>query len=338
MNPDVSLTKEEWARAYRLLRYVDEPAGRSGRRKVEELKAESDSFRQSLTYHYKNRSKRRVVVVPLRRQMPMIVLDRCFVAGACTEADVFDRLTLDIHYITWNYREFSPQIREVAQRLVDRIIQIETQRGDMAGKASDLASNIRGLVHLPHVVQILKTGVILSRTGFSFSVDITSRAKSLTRLLTYSRPAPEETPEVAAMAINTANAAPERLIEFALVSPYWAGAIERILGWDGLEDAVWWLHGHTKDTAWGMPEELKELSAGAISERTPLTAEQLENGACDPAWFHRFRHKLDDKQWKLLDICAKFASSGMGHARAQLYAKALSGSITVREIVEIIQT
>jgi hypothetical protein len=330
-----SFSQEDWKRIYLLYRYIDEPAGRAGRDEVEKMQAEREALRRSQRIILGSREKTlHVARVPFRKPMHLIVLDRCFVAGACTEADVLDHVRVNVREATRPSGTYSAQLRDVAQKFVDKVVDIEVRRGDLPGPASGFASDVSGLIHLPQVVQILKTGVALARSDSYYYGSATTRSKSLTRLLACSRPWPDETAEVCAKAIEDLNAAAERLVELALLSPDWAAAIERAVGWDGLEDAVWWLHAHTKDDRWGVPEEIKNTWAGAISERTPLTAAQLENGACDPAWYRRFRHKLDDKRWKSLDKCAKFASSGTGHSRAQLYAKALSGAVTVEEIVE----
>jgi len=30
------------------------------------------------------------------------------------------------------------------------------------------------------------------------------------------------------------------------------------LGWKGLEDAIWWIHAHTKDSGWSIDSEIRE--------------------------------------------------------------------------------
>ena len=171
-------------------------------------------------------------------------------------------------------------------------------------------------------LQILEKGLELARPSGYESGDV-SRPKTFSILLKHSKPGPEDTSESCASSLKALKINPERLLELAVLAPAWSSAVELALGWEGLEDASWWLHAHTKDTSF-RPEAEKAVWASAISERTPLSAAQLENGACDPAWFHRFRSKLTDKQWKQLDKVAKFASDGTGHARARALCKGLA--------------
>lgn len=334
-SPD-GFKQDDWKRAFLLLRYIDEPGGREERAKVEQIEEEMRLARlRSRPYYEDAVNRRRRVTYARRDPVPMTFVDRAFQVGACTRSDVLDQVNLVLSHATQSANSL-PATRAVLQKLVDRIVEVETKRGDLQGAASKYANEVSGMIHLPHVLTILKTGVPLARTPSFYYGDGLSRAQSFTRLLSYSRPTPDESVEQCATAFRELKVKPERLIELAMLSPHWSKCIERVLGWDGLEDAVWWLHAHTKDQGWGIPVELKALWAGAISERTPLTANQLENGCCDPGWFHRFRNKLDDKQWKLLEKNAKFASHGTGHARAQIFAKALSGELTSDHLVATI--
>lgn len=223
----------------------------------------------------------------------------------------------------------------MVQELVDRLIDIESQRGDLKTEATYYTGEISGLIHLDHVIKILSSGTPLARSGYWSSSNL-SRGKSFARILSFSRPLASQTHEICAAAFTKAKIKAERLVELAMLSPHWARSIEQALGWPGLEDAVWWLHAHTKDQGWGVPKELKEIWEGEISERTRLTSSQLESGACDPEWFHRFWSQLDPKQWKLLDKNAKFACSGTGHSRALTFARALSGEFKVDELAPLV--
>lgn len=328
----------DWKRAFLLLRFIDEPAGSPGRAAVEALHDELHQKNDADPYWYNREvESRRKLNIPFREAVPFLFVDRAFELGFCTKSDVLDQVRFNLGKVTQHEKAMSPGTRAVVQELVDRIVEVEAQRGDLKGEASHYAGDLQGMIHLGHVVTILNSGVPLTRTPTYYTGGSLSRAQSFTRLLTYSRPAPGETTEVCSEAFRALNIKPERFVELAMLSPHWAAAIERALGWESFEDAVWWLHAHTKEEGWGVPPEIKALWAGAISERTPLSSTQLENGSCDPAWFHRFRAKIDDKLWKQLDKNAKFASSSSGHARAQLFARALSGEVSVAELKATIE-
>ncbi len=329
------LSHDQLKRAFMLLRFIDEPMGKEAADEVNALEEKVAEEHVKDPYYFKKESAV-YSKVPLRLQIDADTIDRIYKAGLCSESDVIYQIAGQLLNITKFGKKHCPQFREAVQKLVSRIVEVEALRGDMPGPASNYASDIKGYVHLREVLTILKTGVEFTRaTGYAYGTQ--SRPKSFANLLKYSRPAPSETPEVSSAKFKEIKAKPDRLVELAILSPYWAGAVEIALGMKGLEDAAWWFHAHTKDTSYRTEEE-KTIWFSSISERTPLSASQLENGACDPIWFHRFRSKLDDKQWKLLDKCAKFASDGTGHARAQLFAKALQGQLTMAEIADNIKS
>jgi hypothetical protein len=111
-------------------------------------------------------------------------------------------------------------------------------------------------------------------------------------------------------------------------APQWAALVEETLGWTGLADAVWWFHAHTKDEQWSVPQEVRETWEALSAERTPLAADDLVAGAVDIDWFHRARAELGPPRWTVLDRSAKYASQGIGHARARLFARAMLGEVT----------
>jgi hypothetical protein len=99
------------------------------------------------------------------------------------------------------------------------------------------------------------------------------------------------------------------------------------------EEAVWWIHAHTKDRGWHIDHETHEQWNAEIRKLTPLTFDELLEGAVDVDWFHRTYQALGHERWEQLDPFAKYASSGGGHARAQLFANAMLGKVTKQDLV-----
>ncbi len=334
-----SFQPDDWRNLWRLCKFVDEPAGSQGRAQVEqmhrdrreELAKEGNWFIRDVIGRHRQR-------IPYRKPLSAILIDRCYTAGVINESDVLDQARWNFREITSRAHQYSPQLRATLQKLVDAVVRVETRRGDLAGPASEYASEVSGMIHLPQVLQILETETSLSRTPRWFGSCSLSRAQSFTRLLSYSAPTRDETVQLCADAFRSLQVKPDRLVELAMLSPHWAAPIADALGWEGLEDAVWWLHAHTKDDSYGLSKEIKEIWTGAISERTPIPADRLELGYCDAPWFFRFRHHITDDRWKLLEKCAKFACSGSGHVRAQLFAKALGSELSVDSLLANIQT
>jgi hypothetical protein len=104
-----------------------------------------------------------------------------------------------------------------------------------------------------------------------------------------------------------------------------------------LTEAVWWLYAHTKDRQWTVEQAFREDWAARISEHTPLSADDLMDGAVDVAWFQRVYAEMGEQRWKQLYDVALYTSHGIGHGRARLFADAMLGKTTVEKETERIR-
>ena len=322
----------DWERAFHLFRYVDEPRGRPGREKADE----TWDFKRKSSHGY---GKPEVIhSEPMRMQIPIAILSNAIAHKGCTEFDVMDQVRLSMRYPTQmsTLATVSKEFRKAVEKLVNRMVEIEVRRGELATGASSLMTETCSGIYLGQVCKILEANVHMARVAGYYSN--LSKAQTLTRLLEYSRPLTTETPEICAEAFKSAKIKEARLVELAMLSPHWAKAVELAIGWKSFTDAVWWLHAHTKEDGWGVPDDIKEIRLGEISERSRLTSDQFVSGSCDVDWFHSFIDDLTPKRWVTLEKNAKFAAYGNGHARAQLFAKAIQGRITVDELLESINS
>jgi hypothetical protein len=122
----------------------------------------------------------------------------------------------------------------------------------------------------------------------------TNRSNVFSHLIRATYPGATDTPDAFARAARAANISDKRLIETAVYAPQWARHVERALGWEGFAEAVWWLHAHTKDNSWSVEAEIKEAWAAEIADKTPLSADDLTEGAVDVSWFQRVYAALGD--------------------------------------------
>lgn len=262
-------------------------------------------------------------------------------AGAATEADLLDRLLgsqedecgwahgHDLHRLTGRkpspfFAEY-PGLSEVVDRCRERVLEVELRRGDLPTAASTAALAIRAAGGLETLVGLLQA---LGKTGLvrGWISNDQGRAPVFSHLIRTTFPGPEDTPAAFAQRVREARIAEKRLVEIAFYAPQWAAHVEAALGWPQLAEAVWWVHAHTKDDQWSVDEEIRESWAAQMGERTPLTAQNLIDGAVDVDWFHRVYAALGAERWGLvLNDGAKYASGGGGHKRAQLFAEAMLG-------------
>jgi hypothetical protein len=229
----------------------------------------------------------------------------------------------------------APELLDVVDRCRRRIVEIETQRGDRTTAASRLAMELRwtgGLDAVSRAVSAL--GDSHFARSFNWRGTGESRQETLSHLIVRSIPREEDTHEAFAAWARTAKIRESRLVELAMYAPQWAEHVNSVLGWPGLVSGIWWIEAHTKDDRSWRLQELKESWAAEVSERTPLSAADLTEGAVDVDWFRRAHEELGPERWKALDKAAKYAASSAGHTPAQVFARAMTGGETRDALVK----
>jgi hypothetical protein len=273
-------------------------------------------------------------------------------AGGATKADLFDQLLgPDEEGLGSRYelREISgrkpdedvqryPVLREIVDRCRERILDVELDRGETPTAASSPALAIRYLPGMSALTRLLQAiGDLAFERSHSFWSSDMSKASVLSHLIRSTFPAEGDTLEAFATEVERLAIPDRRLVELALFAPQWARFVERALRWPQLEEAVWWLHSHTKGNDWRVDEEIREVWTAEAACRTALSGPDLIDGAVDVSWFHRVYKGLGPKRWPVLDEAALYASGGMGHTRARLFAAAMLGEVKKTELVERVQ-
>lgn len=234
------------------------------------------------------------------------------------------------------FEEF-PFLKSVLDRCRDRIIDIELRRGDLPTAASAPALALRSVPGMENLFRLL---LALGKLKFERNTFFTAKDRSsvLSHLIRISYPLDTDTPETFAHSARSARISEGRLIELALFAPQWAHFVEHALGWQGFSEGVWWVYAHTKDRQWSVDADIRESWTAQIAASTPLSADELLDGAVDVDWFHRMVAGLGEERWQAIYRVALYAGSGTGHARARLFADAMMGKLTAAELSERIAT
>ena len=274
-----------------------------------------------------------------------------FHRGDANEADVFDQLIgpqpSEQNYYSSNFSDLHmltgrkphalladrPSAAEIVDRCRDRILEVELGRGDMPTAASLAAASLRtvhGVARLAEFMRALGHKEAFVRSGAD---NIQTRRSVFSHIIRSTFPLPNETAADFAAQMQAIKAPPTRLVELAVFAPQWSRFVEAALEWPELEEAVWWVHAHTKDHGWSVDADIRDEWNAASAERTPLTGDDLLAGAVDVTWFHRVYGALGPDRWAAVDAAAKYASGGGGHKRAQLFADAMLGKVTEDEML-----
>ena len=271
--------------------------------------------------------------------------------GGSTDADIIEDLIGDrrqhSHYDRGNFqnlskltrRKTSPEfcqydfIAALMEKCRERILEVELTRGDSPTAASRLALQLRSVWGISNLTAILK---VLGKRNFGRgrAYNNVSLEMVISHLARVCFPADGETAADFSRQMKEAGVPEQRQVELAVYAPQWAAFVESSLGWEGLTEAVWWVHAHTKGHDWSVDAEIRELWQADMHSRTSLNALDLLEGGVDVAWFHRTYEQLGAKRWEAVCEAAKFASSGSGHARAMLFAQAMLGDVSKKELGE----
>lgn len=232
----------------------------------------------------------------------------------------------------------APELQQYFENARQRVLDVELTRGDVPTVASWAASTLSYIPGTPWLVKMLKG---MGKLGFarnsSYGDASLEKKAVFSSMVRASAPAPGETADSFKAQMAQAQISQKQLTELGMYAPQWAGFIEHALGWDGYEDAVWWVHAHTKDDQWSVEKEVRDQWAAQVAERTPLDDKDLVDGAVDVAWFHDKYSRLKKTRWQKIDAAAKLASSSGGHKRAQLFADAMLGNVTKTELTKRIK-
>jgi hypothetical protein len=233
----------------------------------------------------------------------------------------------------------TPRLDALLERVRLRVVEIELARGDAESPATLHALNMEPSGGIDAAIGALRSlGKLRLVRGYIFNRF--DKAASLSTIIKNSRPGEQDTPAAFAAAAKAAGLTDERLVELALYQPRWAAHVEAATGWAGLESAVLWMRRHTKDgsSEFGDYGAEQEPWEGRAAEMSPISPDSFHDGAVDRAWFERSYKQLGPKRWAVLDEAAKYASSGSGHTRARLFADAMLGKVSEKELTKRITT
>ncbi|MCI8453381.1 MAG: DUF4132 domain-containing protein [Lachnospiraceae bacterium] len=220
---------------------------------------------------------------------------------------------------------------EMYRELVPLVLAVELVRGEQETPFSFHISSIRVVYGIDTLVRILNAlgQDTLYRSNYAYGAERTSRRVVLSHLLKVCRPAPGETAADLKKALKGSSITKKRLVEVAMYAEQWIPIFEEYLKVPGFQSGCYYFMAHTS-------ERMDEFVTSMVAKYTPLSPEELKDGAFDIHWFSEAYEKLGEKDFKLLYDAAKYSSSGAAHARARKYADAARGNVTFPELaVEI---
>lgn len=220
-----------------------------------------------------------------------------------------------------------PHARKQLDRAIQRIVEIELKRGDSDTPVSRLAQQIVRYEGMKHMVQCLLGlgGKDALARSYYYAWGETTKKGMLSHLLKSCHPAEGDDASLLRQLLQGQRVTEQRLIDAAMYAPQWIAIIEAYLGWEGLSSACWYFHAHVNDRVTSEKETM-------VARYSPLSVEDLREGAFDIDWFTDAYGTIGGKRFKMVYDSAKYISEGANHRRAQVFADAVLGKLDAREI------
>lgn len=210
---------------------------------------------------------------------------------------------------------------ELYRELVPTVLQVELKRGEQPTPFSEHIRQIRVIYGIDYMIQIVTAlGKDPLKRGYSYYSSNSERKEVLSHLLKVCMPKPEETAEDLKAALKGTDITRKRLVELAMYAQQWIPMIEEYLKISGFASTCYYFMAHTS-------EQFDEQVTSVIAKYTPLSPEELKDGAFDIHWFFEAYENVGEKNFKLLYDAAKYSASGTAHSRARKYADAALGKV-----------
>ncbi|WP_141502705.1 DUF4132 domain-containing protein [Paenibacillus luteus] len=223
--------------------------------------------------------------------------------------------------------ELYPNLSQYKDRVVERILEIELSRGDLATEVTNLATSIRYLEGMNYLIAILEG---LDKESFvrgyiyGYGKDVTKK-ETFSHLLKVCHPRKGEDEVLLRELLQSRNIAESRLLEAAMYAPQWVDLISSYLGWSGLRSAAWYFHAHINESFSAEKETV-------VAHYSPIAPQDFNDGAFDIEWFRQAYEELGVERFGVLYQCAKYISAGSNHRRSQLFADAVLGKLSLGEL------
>ncbi|EGT4232252.1 TPA: DUF4132 domain-containing protein [Clostridioides difficile] len=225
-----------------------------------------------------------------------------------------------------------PWLKDNLKTVTNRIIEIESRRGDMPTEVSHLANNIQYFEGINYFVNILVAlGKETFQRGYSYGSNY-SKKDVLSSLLKNCYPTKEDDSKKLKSLLKNTDITELRLIESAMYAPQWVNIIEKYLNWKGLKSTIWYFHAHIN-------EGFSAQKESEVSLFSPISPRSFIDGAFDVDWFLDSYKTIGEERFNILYKSAKYITSGgNSHRRAQLYADATLGKLDKDMLMKEIET
>ncbi|KFF22767.1 DUF4132 domain-containing protein [Chryseobacterium sp. JM1] len=240
--------------------------------------------------------------------------------------------THTIYHHQEKYTDTFPFLKAIIEEIQNTFLDVELIRGDANTAVSQFVQEFQTIYGTNRLVQLLKglgKSTLYANYIYSYGNESMTKQKLFSYLIKNSHPLESDTQESFNEMMKKEKISELRLIQAAVYAPQWQKLISNYLGWKGLDSAIWWMHAHTKTSAY--QAQNSELES-EVAKYSSVDVQEFQDGAVDKDWFTQAYKELGKARWEMLYESAKYISDGNGHRRARLYSDTLTGDLKIKEV------
>lgn len=227
--------------------------------------------------------------------------------------------------MTKKHKDISKLI-EIRDIVVDKIVSIESKRGELNTEVTHLATSIMKFFGAKHFITILMNTEKNSFTrGYNFISGNSTKNEVLSYLLKNCYPSKDENLKSLINAIGMNKISEKQLIDAAMYAPQWLDLISEYLGDSNLKSICWYFHSHVN-------HRFSEEKEAIIARYSTISTQDFKDGAFDSNWFKEAYSKVTEKRFNLIYDSAKYIADGSLHKRSQLFADAVLERLDIEQV------
>lgn len=203
--------------------------------------------------------------------------------------------------------------------VIDRMLDVELRRID---SETPFTRKLIGLRQLEGAARLIRLLEALGKDKFK-NMGYNSRPDlrcMVTQLVERCRPSSTDNAATLKRLIKDAGITDERMVEAAMLNPLWLEMAEEALGWKGLATTGYFFIALSD-------KRKNDIEKAHIARYTPISTEDLENGAFDIAWFEECYAAIGKKRFDTVYEAAKYITSNNSHTRARKFVDAVRGKM-----------
>ncbi|WP_172253829.1 DUF4132 domain-containing protein [Saccharibacillus deserti] len=293
------------------------------------------SFKRSISLSFRFDQTRRSFDEQRGSSLDIRMLFKAHTMGLIGDNEIYKQLLgSEANYLLRNMTSSPPEelkrsepLQKILRSVVDRLLEIELARGDLATEATPLTFSLLRIEGMEAFIRILVSlgGETFVR-GYIYGYgDSLTKKESLSDLLKNCHPAKSDDAAKLAESLVGTGISEQRLLEAAMYAPQWIEIVAEYLDWPGLRSAAWYFHAHINESFSAEKETI-------VAHYSPITPQEFNDGAFDVQWFEEAYEAIGAERFKQLYDCAKYISGGSNHRRSQLFADAVLGRLKLDEI------